>query len=211
MKVEKRLVPCRPTRSTLLVDEKPVVKKKSSTDVKEEKPIVKKKSLVDVKDEKPGVVTISSTGVKEEAPVVEKAPEVEMEKEKPAEKALEDATPEVKTASSDGKNEKPVQEEPEVVVKDEKSTVPTTGREANTETPEVKAVTSVGAKDGMPVEKTAEVEVEAEAEKPIVQTAASDGKTVSSVGVNDETPLVEKTSELDIKADSAKTAPTPAV
>ncbi|KAL2074009.1 hypothetical protein VTL71DRAFT_7787 [Oculimacula yallundae] len=90
LKIEKRLSPCKPTRSTLLVDEKPIVKKKSSVDVKNGLPMqrilsgdVKKEERLSektgevVKEQTPGMQTITSLGIREEKPVVKEKEEVE--------------------------------------------------------------------------------------------------------------------------------------
>ncbi|KAH9224194.1 PLC-like phosphodiesterase [Leptodontidium sp. 2 PMI_412] len=191
VKIEKKLAPCRPTRSTLLVDEKPIVKKKSSVDIKQS-PIVKKISSVDIKGEKPlekktevdvnketpivknsevvakdetNLKTISSVGVQDESPVVEKSPEIATEKE----------TPVVKTMSSVGvEDEAPIVEKsPEVAIE----------------------------KEELATEKTSDVDINAQT--TVVQAN-------SGANIKDENPLAEKTSDIDIK-EGGKVAAAPAI
>ena len=188
MKIEKKLSPCKPTRSTLLVDDKPIVKKKSSGDIKD-KPIIKKLSSLNIKGEKTeraqvdiknrtsGVVTMTSLGVKDGSPVVEKSPEVVLEKETPVE------------VSGGIKNDAPVTEKgPEVGVKEEEH--------ITTE------MAAIDVKDDKPVvEKASESDTKDQA--PLQAT--------SGANVQDEKPLAEKTPDLPSKEEDGKDIAAPTI
>ncbi|CZS92979.1 related to 1-phosphatidylinositol-4,5-bisphosphate phosphodiesterase [Rhynchosporium graminicola] len=140
MKIEKKLAPCRLTRSTLLVDEtKPVVKKKSSVDIKNGAP-VKKVSTVDIKEkplarnlngplkeDKPGVKTITSLGVKEDEGLEKGGVEKDVERVVAQDLTIVDVGGETKiilqSSETPVKDEKPVVEDMDVATKKDETPV----------------------------------------------------------------------------------------